>query len=179
MKKCLIISSQPLFRFVYRFRKLPKMTVSCSPHCHLERSCMSICRQKYLALLRLRVERSPVTMRFMPLRREISPLRNDSRRIGAGNFGLRVSIKPREAYSSTFVLCAKPLRLRRGGRSAVPYLLITMVEISPSFPSSEGAAGSGAGVLPAAFALASASAFAFASAAAFSSAMRCCSARVR
>ena len=53
VKKCLIISSQPLFRFVYRFKKLQKMTVSCSPHCHLERGCMSIRKQRYLALLRL------------------------------------------------------------------------------------------------------------------------------
>ena len=42
VKKCLNISSQPLFHFGYRLRKLPKITVSCSPNCHLERSCMSI-----------------------------------------------------------------------------------------------------------------------------------------
>ena len=75
MKKCLIISSQPLFRFVYRFRRLPKMTVSCSPHCHLERSCMSIWEQRYLALLRLWVERSPPQCGLGHWEREISPLR--------------------------------------------------------------------------------------------------------
>lgn len=62
------------------------------------------------------------------------------------------------------------------------HLFMTIVEISPSFSSSEeGAAGAGEGAsaFAAAFALASASALALASAAAFSSAIRCCSARVR
>ena len=32
----------PFFCFAYRFKKILKMAVSCSPNCHLERSCMSI-----------------------------------------------------------------------------------------------------------------------------------------
>ena len=78
VKKCLNISSQPLFHFGYRLRKLPKITVSCSPHCHLERSCMSIWEQRYLALLRLWVERSPPQYGLCHWEREISPLCGDS-----------------------------------------------------------------------------------------------------